>query len=176
MKALLESIQGWVYLILFITGGNFIRKSKLKRVGRNLKVSPTAFFKYPENIEIGNDVFINHLCSIWAAPNGPIRIGNDVLFGPNSSVIASNHGVAPGRLIREQEGDDAPITIGNDVWIGANVVVTAGVHIGDGVVVGAGAVVTKDLPPYSICVGVPARPVKFRNLDTTRQVLSRNQY
>lgn len=162
MKALIAVVRGWLYLLAFITGGNYIRQSRLGHRGRNVKISPTAFFKNPEQISIGNDVFINHLCSIWAAPSGKITIGNDVLFGPGTCVIASNHGIAPGKLIREQDGVDAPIVIGNDVWIGAHVTVTAGVTIGDGCVVGAGAVVTKDLPPYSICVGIPAKPIKSR--------------
>jgi maltose O-acetyltransferase len=164
MKVLFEIFRGWIYLLAFVTGGNFVRKARLKQVGTNVKISPTAFFKYPEHITIGNNTFINHLCSVWAAPGGSITIGNDVLFGPGTAVIASNHGTAAGQLIREQEGIDAPIVIGNDVWLGANVVVTAGVTIGDGCVVGACAVVTKDLPAASICVGVPARPIGTRKM------------
>lgn len=162
MRTLLEVVRGWIYLLAFITGGNFIRKARLKHLGSNVKISPTAFFKHPENIMIGDNTFINHLCSVWAAPAGTVTIGNDVLFGPGIAVIASNHGIAPGRLIREQEGVDAPIVIGNDVWLGANVVVTAGVTIGDGCVVGAGAVVTRDLPPNTVCVGIPARAIRSR--------------
>jgi maltose O-acetyltransferase len=161
MRIVVEVVKGWLYWLAFTTGGNFVRKARLKR-GRNVKISPTVFFKFPENIEIGNNTFINHLCCIWASPGGRIRIGSDVLFGPGCSVIASNHGIAAGRLIREQPGEDAPITIGNDVWIAANVVVTAGVTIGDGCVVGAGAVVVDDLPPNTICVGIPARPIRTR--------------
>ncbi|MDE2493453.1 MAG: acyltransferase [Alphaproteobacteria bacterium] len=148
----------------FITGGNFVRKARIKR-GRNVKISPTAFFKFPENIEIGDNSFINHLCSVWAAPNAKITIGRDVLFGPNTVVVAANHGIAADRLIREQPGVDRDIIIGNDVWIAANVVVTGGVTIGDGCVVGAGAVVTRNLPPYSICAGVPARVIGKRSAD-----------
>ncbi len=163
MKVIIEIVRGWIYLLTFVTGGNFIRKARLAHLGKNVKISPTAFFKFPEMISIGDNTFINHLCSVWAAPNGRVTIGNDVLFGPGTCVIASNHGTARDRLIREQEGRDAPIIIGNDVWLGANVVVTAGVTIGDGCVVGAGAVVTRDLPSYAICVGVPARPIGQRN-------------
>ena len=162
MRVIIEVIRGWFYLIAFVTGGNFIRKARLKQVGKNCKISPTAFFKFPERIEIGDNVFINHLCSVWASPGGSIKIGNDVLFGPGVCVIASNHGIAAGRLIREQEGRDAPIVIGSDVWIGANTVIAAGVTIGDGCVIGACAIVTKDLPPNSICVGVPAKPIGLR--------------
>lgn len=162
MSSLIEAVSGWLYLLAFITGGNFVRRGRLAAKGRNVKISPTAMFKFPENIRIGDNSFINHLCSVWAAPNGSITIGRDVLFGPGTSVIASNHGFECGQLIREQEGNDADIVIGNDVWLGASVVVTAGVSIGDGCVVGAGAVVTRDLPPYTICLGVPARVVRTR--------------
>ena len=162
LRALVEAMKGWAYLLVFITGGNFVRRAKLRRVGKNVKISPTAFLKFPEMIEIGDDTFINHLCSIWASPGGPISIGNNVLLGPGVSIISSNHGIAAEQLIREQPGRDAAIHIGNDVWIGANCVITAGVTLEDGVVVGAGAVVTRDLPAMSICGGVPARVISYR--------------
>lgn len=162
-RTLAEVIKGWIYLFAFITGGNFVRKARLRHAGKGLKISPTAFFKHPEKIEIGDNTFINHLCSIWAAPQGAIKIGNDVLFGPLVCVIASNHGIAVGEPIRLQPGEDADIVIGDDCWIGANAVITAGVTLGNGVVVGAGAIVTKDLPPMSICAGVPAKVLRFRS-------------
>jgi acetyltransferase-like isoleucine patch superfamily enzyme len=157
-----EVIKGWFYLLALVTGGNYVRKARLQRLGKGAKILPTVFFKYPELIQIGENSFINHLCSIWASPGGPITIGSNVLLGPCASIISSDHGVARGQLIRNQAGNDAPISIGDDVWLGANVVVTAGVSIGDGAVVGAGAVVTTDLPPMSICAGVPARVIGYR--------------
>ena len=161
-RVVLEVIKGWCYLLALITGGCFVRKARIRRMGKNVKVSPTVFFKFPENIEVGDNTFLNHLCSLWASPDGPIIIGRNVLFGPGTCVISSNHGTAQGELIRNQPGRDAKITIGDDVWLGANVVVTAGVTIGSGAVVGAGAVVTKDLPPMAICAGVPARVIGHR--------------
>jgi acetyltransferase-like isoleucine patch superfamily enzyme len=162
IRATAEVIKGWLYLLALITGGNYIRKSKLQHLGKGSKILPTAFFKHPELIHIGENTFINHLCSVWASPGGPITIGSNVLLGPCASIISSNHGIARNQLIRNQPGNDAPISIGNDVWLGANVVVTAGVSIGEGAVVGAGAVVTNDLPPMSICAGVPARVIGYR--------------
>src|SRR5580698_10980652 len=162
IRSIVEALRGWLYLPAFITGGSYLRKAQLKRLGRGAKISPTVIFKYPEMIRIGDHSFINHLCSVWASPGGPITIGCNVLLGPCASIISSNHGVARGELIRNQPGQDAPIHIGDDVWLGANVVVTAGVSIGDGAVVGAGAVVTSDLPAMSICAGVPARVTGYR--------------
>lgn len=157
-----EIVIGAVYWLMFMVGGHFFRRGLLRQRGLSVKIAPTAFFKHPENISIGDNTFINHHCCIWAAPDGAISIGNDVLFGPNVCVTASNHGIALGIPIRMQRGVDAPIVIGNDVWLGANVVVTAGVEIGDGCVVGAGAVVTRSLPPNSICGGVPAKVLRLR--------------
>jgi acetyltransferase-like isoleucine patch superfamily enzyme len=162
IRAIAEVVKGWLYLLAFITGGHYVRKARLKRRGKGVKISPTVFFKYPEQIEIGDHSFINHLCSVWASPGGPITIGNNVLLGPCASIFSSNHGTARSELIRDQPGQDAPIEIGDDVWLGANVVVTAGVSIGNGAVVGAGAVVTTDLPPMSISAGVPARVIGYR--------------
>jgi acetyltransferase-like isoleucine patch superfamily enzyme len=162
IRSITEVIKGWLYLLALVTGGNYLRKAKLQHLGKGVKILPTVFFKYPEMIRIGDHSFINHLCSVWASPGGPITIGNNVLLGPCSSIISSNHGIARGELIRNQPGRDAPIRIGDDVWLGANVVVTAGVSIGEGAVVGAGAVVTTDLPPMSICAGIPARVIGYR--------------
>jgi acetyltransferase-like isoleucine patch superfamily enzyme len=159
---MIEFGKGWLYLLAFISGGNFIRLARLKTRGRNVKISPTAFFKHPERISIGNNTFINHHCSIWAAPGGPITIGSDVMLGPGVCVIASNHGIYAGELVRLQEGHDDEIVIGNDVWIGANASILAGVQIGDGCIVGAGAVVTKSLPANAVCGGVPAKVIRFR--------------
>ncbi len=163
IRSIAEALRGWLYLLAFITGAGYLRKAKLQRLGKGVKISPTVIFKYPEMIQIGDHSFINHLCSVWASPAGPITIGNNVLLGPCVSIFSSNHGIARGELIRNQPGRDAPIRIGNDVWLGANAVVTAGVSIGDGAVVGAGAVVTTDLPAMSICAGVPARVISYRH-------------
>jgi acetyltransferase-like isoleucine patch superfamily enzyme len=164
LRSIIELVRGWSYLIAFISGGAFIRQARFRSRGSNVKISPTAFFKYAEHIRIGDNTFVNHLCSIWAAPKSSITIGNDVLLGPGTCLIASNHGTYADELVREQEGEDRDIAIGNDVWLGANVSVLAGVTIGDGCIVGAGAVVTKNLPPRSICVGVPAKVIGWRKL------------
>lgn len=161
-RTLAAVVKGWAYLLAFITGGNFVRRGRLRACGKRVKIAPTAFFKFPERITIGNGTFINHLCSVWASENAFIRIGSNVLLGPGVTIVSSNHSFAADRLIRDQEGSDADVTIGDDVWLGAHVVITPGVTVGDGCVVGAGAVVTHDLPPNGICMGVPARLTGYR--------------
>lgn len=99
-------------------------------------------------------------------PTGQIRIGNGVRIAPHVMMIAANHVFSdPDRPIHSQGLDHAPITIEDDVWIGGRVNVVAGVTVGRGSVIGAGAVVTKDVPPYSVAVGVPARVIKSRRSD-----------
>ncbi len=72
IRSLAEVVKGWVYLFAFITGGNYMRKAKLRGMGKGVKISPTVFFKHPEMIQIGDNSFLNHLCSVWASAAGPI--------------------------------------------------------------------------------------------------------
>jgi len=136
--------------------------SKLRHCGKGTWIEPTVKFSYPENISIGNNCHINHLGCLQADAESIITIGNDLRMGPGTMIFASNHGVKRDMLIRKQPRIQKDIVIGNDVWLGSNVVITAGVTIGDGCVIGAGAVVTKNVPDYSIAVGIPAKVIKNR--------------
>ena len=92
---------------------------------------------------------------------GPVTVGNDVIFAQNIVASGLNHGYEDVRLpIDHQKVSTAPIVVEDECWIGANAVLTAGVRIGKHSVVAAGAVVTKDVPPYSVVVGNPARVIK----------------
>jgi acetyltransferase-like isoleucine patch superfamily enzyme len=98
---------------------------------------------------------------------GPIAIGNDVMLAQNIVISALNHGyqdvsISPSR----QKVICKPIIISDRVWIGANCVITAGVKLGKHSIVGAGSVVTKDIPDYSVAVGNPAKVVKQYNSQT----------
>lgn len=112
-------------------------------------------------IHIGRDCFIGEANVIRG--QGGVKIGNDVYTGPMVQILAVNHVYAdPHTPIREQGITARGITIEDDVWLAAGAIVLDGVRIGRGSVVGAGSVVTTDLPPYSIAVGSPARIVKNR--------------
>lgn len=137
----------------------------LKKIqkGKGAIVNITAQLAYPENIILGSDVRIGHSCRILAGfGEGKITIGNNVLFGPGVSVIAGNHNISKSDLIMNQKSIPGAITIGSDCWFGTNSIILAGVTIGNGVVVAAGSVVTKDMPDYAIVAGVPAKVIKFR--------------
>ncbi len=112
-------------------------------------------------IEIGENTWIGERNNIRANGSGDIQIGRDCLISQFCNLISTNHGVARDGIIREQKPDSARngIIVGDDVWLGAGSVITAGVSIGKGAVVGANAVVTRDIPAYEIWAGVPAKKI-----------------
>ncbi len=113
------------------------------------------------SIQIGQNVFIGPYSVIYG--HGGVKIGRDTLIAMHTCILSSNHTIPDRNIpIRSQPDIPLPVTIGKDVWLGARVTVLGGVTIGDGCIVGAGAVVTKDLPPYSIAVGIPARVIRQR--------------
>lgn len=112
-------------------------------------------------ISIGHNCFIGEFNVIRG--QGGVSIGNDVYTGPMVKIVAVNHVYDdPNRPIREQGVTARGIVIEDDVWLGAGVTVVDGVTIGRSSIIGAGAVVTSDIPPYSIAVGTPAKPIKDR--------------
>lgn len=116
---------------------------------------------YPENVRLGNNMIFNRNVSITARSG--VSLGNDVMLGPNVVINDSNHQFIDRDKSIAQQGHTAKeIIIEDDVWIASNSVILKGVHIGKGAVVAAGSVVTKDVPPYAVVAGVPARKIKNR--------------
>jgi acetyltransferase-like isoleucine patch superfamily enzyme len=110
---------------------------------------------------IGSGTYIGPRCLLGAG--GGITIGARVTFGAGVHLLAENHEFRDAaRLIQDQGGTRAGITVDDDVWVGNQVIVLDGVHIGRGAVIGAGAVVTRDVPPLAIAVGNPARVTGYR--------------
>lgn len=144
----------------------YITKKSFKRVGANFKFGQNSFFFDHRLIEVGNNVFMG--IETFISTNVPVKIGNDVMFGPRVTIMGGDHNIGkvgiPMRYVKTG-GKNLPITIENDVWIGSNVIILKGVTIGEGCVVGAGSLVTKSLPPYSVCIGTPCRPIKLRFSD-----------
>lgn len=126
-----------------------------KKVDPSFRMFPPFYSDCGKNITIGKNVFINSGCRFQ--DQGGITIGDGALIGHNVVLATLNHDFDP-----ENRGTmhPAPIKIGKNVWIGANATVVPGVTIGDGSIVAAGAVVTKDVPKNVIAGGVPAKIIK----------------
>jgi len=112
---------------------------------------------YGKNIYIGNNFTGNYHITILDVQT--VTIGNNVMIGPNTMISTVNHPLPPSKR-RNNLAVAKPVVIGNDVWVGGNVTILPGVHIGNNVVVAAGAVVTKDVPDNCVVAGVPARKIK----------------
>lgn len=137
----------------------FLAERIFDKCGSRLTLENGANFGTGANIEIGNYSGIG----INASIRGPLKIGDNVMMGPDVIIMTSSHGHDRTDIpMRKQGSIVKPVTIGNDVWIGARVVILPGVTIGDGSILAAGAVVTHDVPAYSIVGGVPAKVIKKR--------------
>ena len=117
----------------------------------------------PQHVSIGEGTSLNTGVLIDACNGGRIEIGRNVAIGPFCVIRSADHGFSDTAVpILAQAHVPGPISVEDDCWIGSHVTVTRGVRIGHGSVVGANSVVTRDIPPYSIAVGVPARVVRSR--------------
>ncbi|SDC38881.1 sugar O-acetyltransferase [Nocardioides lianchengensis] len=129
----------------------------LGAIGEQTEIRPPLYVDYGRNIGIGARTFVNF--GLVALDVARIEIGDDVQIGPNVQLLTPTHPVEPGPRRDKWEAAE-PITIGDNVWLGGGVIVCPGVTIGADTVVGAGSVVTKDLPAGVIAVGNPARVIR----------------
>jgi acetyltransferase-like isoleucine patch superfamily enzyme len=136
--------------------------------GKNVIFHPTKSDFLFKNITIGNDVSIGSGANFFASKSH-IYIGNKVMFAPNVTIIGGNHSThIIGKLLADYKdndklkSDDVSVTIEDDVWVGTGVIILKGVHIGRGAIIAAGAVVNKNVAPYTIVGGVPAKLIKYR--------------
>ncbi|MGP5123798.1 DapH/DapD/GlmU-related protein [Glutamicibacter sp. BW77] len=130
------------------------------KVPDSMQLFPPFSADFGKNISFGPEVFINSGCRFQ--DQGGISIGAGSMIGHNAVITTLNHDMVPSR---RADMHPAKVVIGKGVWFGANVTVLPGISIGDGAVVGAGAVVTKDVAPHTVVVGVPAKQVATVPLD-----------
>ena len=137
------------------------RKELLKHLlgatQENFLIEQNFWCDYGYNIEIGENFYSNHNLVILDAAK--VKFGDNVFIGPNCGFYTAGH---PVDYITRNKGLEyaKPIEIGNNVWIGGNVTILPGVKIGDDCVIGAGSVVTKDIPSDVVAVGNPCKPIK----------------
>ena len=126
-------------------------------IGPGFDILSPFFCDFGENIHIGSNFYANHNLSIL--DGGRVTIGDSVFIAPNVVITTAGHAIDPEQRDRGME-IALPITIGSHVWMGANVCILPGVTVGDNVVIGAGSVVTKDIPDNVIAVGNPCRALR----------------
>ena len=129
----------------------------LGKCGKNCTVEQPLFCTYGYNTTVGDNFFMNVNGKLM--DSGKITIGNNVMIAPNVSIVTEEHAMDISQRNAGLEYTH-PVTIGDNVWICTGAIVLPGVTIGDGCVIGAGSVVTKDIPPYSLAVGNPCRVIR----------------
>jgi len=189
-KVILSEVQAWLeafighapgrfgiylrrayYSLLIDCGANLVLETGVVITGRkNIKLGDnvsimqrSSLLAHDAKLTIGNNCSLNTNSCLSAADGGTIEIGDDVLIAQNVVLRASDHEHGSALTsIRSQGHTGGRIVIGNDVWICANSVIKRNVSIGAHSIVAAGAVVTKDVEPYSVVAGVPAEMIKMR--------------
>ena len=143
-----------------------ILKELLGEIGEGSFLQGPITFHYGCHTKIGNHVFINF--NFTVQDDGLVEIGDHCDFGPNVTIVTPCHPMLPDERQKfpDEDGQEKrlcwakPVKIGNHCWFGANVVICPGVTIGEGCVIGAGSVVTRDIPPMSFAAGNPCRVIR----------------
>lgn len=163
-------LYGWFYNLCFFVleiSPSFLRnilfRLFLARYGRNSFVDYRTYIRYPWKVNIGNNVAINRGCEFYpsvASKEGLIILEDGVVLGPAVRLFAATHDYS----LLDLPDISAPIRIERFAWIGGGSIILPGVTIGEGAVVGAGSVVTRNIQPYTVNAGNPARLLKRRDI------------
>lgn len=136
-------------------------RSRGAKIGSRVVFYPGVWICSGKNLILGNDVDL--ALDVLITTDGGVSIGDRSLIGYRTQILSGNH-VIPSieKRIFDSGHERTPVVIEKDVWIGANCIILPGVNIGEGAVVAAGSVVTKNIEPNAICAGVPAKVIKYR--------------
>lgn len=163
-----ESMMGLCLMLPRFSFFNAIKCHLLRlagaKIGRGVVIYPGVWIMPGRGLIVGDHVDLSK--DVLITTSGGVTIGDRALVGYRTQILSANHSIPPAGLPIPISGDVyAPVTIERDTWIGANCIVLPGVRIGVGAIIGAGSVVTKDIPDNAIAVGVPARVIKYRELN-----------
>lgn len=161
----------WFHFVMVATGWwpdfspclrlrGFLMRPAFKRCGRNFQVARHVTVNYPNRAEIGRDVFIATGC--WLHARGGIVLEDEVQLGPHTVLVAGDHTEMNGSY-RFGPSRLAPIRVCHGAWIAAHATVTKGVVIGRGAVLAANSVATRDVAPFTMAGGVPARTIREKS-------------
>ena len=138
----------------------FICKHLFKECGQKVNIERSADFASGRYLSVGDRSGLGVNCRA----RGPITIGKDVMMGPDVVLMTRMHNFRDLSVPMKTQGSEVrPVVVEDDVWIGTRVIVLPGCTIGKGAIIGAGAVVTKDVPEYAIVGGSPAKVIRYRN-------------
>lgn len=169
MSLVFKAISRFIDLVLaiFKKALSAVYRHRFASHGSNFSFDVFGVYSW-DTISVGNNVNLGYRPVLIAA-NSSIKIGDNVMFGPQVTIRGGNHRTdIVGRTMisitaaEKRPEDDPGVIIENDVWIGTRAIILAGVRIGEGAIVAAGAVVKDDVEPYTIVAGVPARPLRKR--------------
>lgn len=135
-----------------------LTRMMVQSAGKGINIEHGA--RFTKAISIGDHSGIGIDSKLY----GTVNIGNNVMMGPECYIYAYNHNTQRVDIPMNQQGvgEERPVNIGNDVWIGSRVTILPGVRVGDGAIIAAASVVTKDVPSYAVVGGNPARVIKYR--------------
>lgn len=173
MRKVYGTFVQWIYKLAYLI--SVVRVQLMKpffgSCGHHVAIERGCRISNPKSIFLGNHVYVNYECVLGASPKAELRIGNFVMFGPRCFLLTSTNPYDNWKLPIKLDPRKVhqPIIIEDDVWIGAYVIILPGVTIGRGAIVGAGSVVTKDVKPYSIVGGTPAKHIKYRFDEKTQK-------
>ncbi|MCW2583708.1 MAG: transferase hexapeptide repeat containing protein [Klenkia sp.] len=154
--------------LLHYYGYSHVVPRRAATIGRGVAMAPNVSLRNGARITIGDGAHVGERCLLWAGERATIVLGEKALLGPEVMVTVANYQMRPGIPVVDQPRDEADVVIGAGCWLGARVIVLPGVSIGEGAVVGAGSIVTKDVPPHAIAVGSPARVIGTRDAAAPR--------
>lgn len=155
-------VTSLVYSLAYYIHENVVWRARI-HAAKGARIHATASIRNAQNVYVGKNSHINHLCCVWAGEKSKIVLGDNLLMGPGVGIFSTNHRLVLGEPMTHQERRDASIVIGDDVWLGAHCIITAGTNIANGVVVAAGAVVTRSVTQEGVIVaGIPAKIIGER--------------